>query len=353
MGEIIGAGLSHHPGFMLTDELMMTQLPRLLKSPDLPERLKDPRNWPEPMQREYGENGDQVIASAKAHRAAVAEGFRQLRAAIDDFRPDFILIWGDDQYENFHEDIIPPFCIYLFPEIECRPMMMASRGVPRANYWGEPQDKAWTLHGHIDGGRYLARRLLEEEFDVAYAYKPNHFAELGHAFIRPYLYLDYDRKGGFDYPIVPFHINSYGSDLLTTQGGLAPPPEGELHPPAPTPRRAFELGRATARILKESPWRVVLVGSSSWSHGTLTRKHHRLYPDVEADQRRLEELRSNRFDQWANLTTAELEEAGQNELLNWVPLAGAMYELGYKAQVLAFSQTYIFNSSKCAVLFQP
>ena len=33
------------------------------------------------------------------------------RAALDAFNPDFVLMWGDDQYENFREDIIPAYCI--------------------------------------------------------------------------------------------------------------------------------------------------------------------------------------------------------------------------------------------------
>jgi hypothetical protein len=27
--------------------------------------------------------------------------------------PDVVLMGGDDQYENFHEDLVPPFRIYL------------------------------------------------------------------------------------------------------------------------------------------------------------------------------------------------------------------------------------------------
>ena len=34
--------------------------------------------------------------------------FRKVRAALDEFAPDFIVTWGDDQYENFREQIIPP-----------------------------------------------------------------------------------------------------------------------------------------------------------------------------------------------------------------------------------------------------
>ena len=37
------------------------------------------------------------------------------------FEPDFVVIFGDDQYENFRETIIPPFCILAYEESESTP----------------------------------------------------------------------------------------------------------------------------------------------------------------------------------------------------------------------------------------
>jgi hypothetical protein len=98
---------------------------------------------------------------------------------------------------------------------------------------------------------------------------------------------------------------------------------------------------------------VALVASSSWSHGTLTRKHHRFYPDIEADRRRYHELTSGNFAAWRDLSLEEVEDSGQNELLNWILLAGAMHELDYTASWSTLSESYIMNSSKCAALFTP
>jgi hypothetical protein len=36
-------------------------------------------------------------------RQRSVDGFRAARADLDVFNPDFILIFGDDQYENFRE----------------------------------------------------------------------------------------------------------------------------------------------------------------------------------------------------------------------------------------------------------
>jgi hypothetical protein len=60
------------------------------------------------MRAEWG--SDDGIASFEEHRARVFKGFRALRDEIAAFQPDLIVIWGDDQYENFREDVIrrPP-----------------------------------------------------------------------------------------------------------------------------------------------------------------------------------------------------------------------------------------------------
>jgi hypothetical protein len=71
---------------------------------------------------------------------------------------------------------------------------------------------------------------------------------------------------------------------------------------------------------------------------------------VEADRARFEDLRDGRFPTWKDLDLAQIEDAGQQELLNWVCLAGAMTELGLTPQVLDYSETYIFNSSKCSIV---
>jgi hypothetical protein len=112
------------------------------------------------------------------------------------------------------------------------------------------------------------------------------------------------------------------------------------------------VGQATARILKDSPWRVVLMASSSWSHAFLTGKNHWLYPDLEADRVLLEQLRAGEFRAWRDLSLARMEAAGQHEVLNWVCLAGAVAELGYKMHLLDWVETWLFNAPKCLAVFR-
>jgi Catalytic LigB subunit of aromatic ring-opening dioxygenase len=352
MGEILGLGLTHYPALAATDRHMTGILRGTLASPRVPAYLKEVSNWPAPMQAEWG--ADEGLTAAAEHRARLVAAFRRARQAIDDFGPDFLLIWGDDQYENFREDVIPPFCIYILAEAFARPLGGSGVTPLPDNAWGEPPDTVFRFRGHADAGRYLARGLLESSFDMPYAYALRHERGLAHSFAFTLMYLDYDRRG-FDVPVVPFHVNCYGSAVVRNRGGsahLRGDGTAQPDPPGPTPRRCFELGRATARLLRDSPWRVALIGSSSWSHAFLTEKHCWLYPDVEADRQRAEDLRTGAFAEWGSLDLAQLEAAGQHELLNWVCLAGAMTELGRAAEIIDYVETYILNSTKCIAVFR-
>jgi len=345
MGEILGIGMSHAPMFVWPDEHMADILRRDLRRESVPAELKDPDNWPAPMREEWAD--DEGLAAAGRHRQVVVNGYRQLREELDSFNPDFVLVWGDDQYENFREDIIPAFCVYASDELDILPYRIPPITTATTNVWGEPSDRVLHVRGHREAASYIAQGLLDRDFDVAYAFKPHHHATLAHAFTNTYTYLDYDQHG-FDYPLIPFHVNCYGQDVFQGRLGL----DGDVPiPSAPTPRRCFDLGRTVARIIEESPWRAVVIGSSSWSHAFLTRKNHGIYPDVASDRARLEEMQASRHAEWRDLDRETLVDAGQHEFLNWVCLAGAMAER--KAEVLAYGESWIFNSDKAAAVFRP
>ena len=347
MGEILGLGLTHSPSFIKPDEAKDTSLHRTLKNnPNVPVEMKNPSNWPEPMRIEFGE--DEGLASAKRLRERMVAGFRVLRKQLDEFNPDFVIVWGDDQYENFKEDIIPPFCVLAYDEITCKPFTY--RG-DSGNVWQEPADKIFHYPGHPQAARALVTGLIDQGIDMAYSYKPLHQEGLGHAILNTLLYLDYDRKG-FDYPVVPFLVNCYGSKVIQNRGGSVEF-EKESDPPSPSPKRCMEVGAATIRALKDSPYRVAVIGSSSWSHAFLTAKNHWLWPDVESDRARFKELEAGDYEAWRNISTAQIEDAGQQELLNWMCLAGAMSELDRKPEVIDYYETYIFNSTKVLAVFKP
>src|SRR3989449_1931853 len=98
--------------------------------------------------------------------------------------------------------------------------------------------------------------------------------------------------------------------------------------------------------MAESPWRVALIASSSWSHAFLTPKHHLLYPDVDADRALYDKLRVGDYEAWRGESRPALEESGQQEMLNWICLAGAMAEHDRRPGAAEFVLTKPFNSSQ-------
>ena len=50
--------------------------------------------------------------------------------------------------------------------------------------------------------------------------------------------------------------------------------------------------------------------------------------------------------------TPMIVTAGQQEVLNWTCLAGAMAELDYKADILDWVETWTFNAPKCMAVFK-
>jgi hypothetical protein len=354
MAEIMGFGLSHYPGPLVSVEHWPSMLQRWVELGRVrPEVFAARDRWPEAMRQEWGD--DEGQHAAQEHRQRLLAGYKRLRAELDAFRPDLVLVWGDDQYENYKSDCIPAFCVGIYDTVVSKPF---GGGLAvfktNQNVWGLSADTELPVRCHRDGARGLSQSLLENGFDIAWSTALRHPNGLAHSFNNTVIYLDYEKRGfGFDYPIIPFHINCYGSQLIKTSASVVGEGKDEISPPSPSPARCFEIGRATARYFAASPWRVALVGSASWSHASLTQKHGRLYPDINADRTRYEQLRAGRFDQWGAFSQAEMEDSGQHEVLNWIALAGAMTELGQRAEIVDYVETYVFNSAKCFAFFPP
>ena len=339
MGEILGIGCSHGPGVTgPIESILDTYLRYNLRSELTPPEMKEPKNWPKQMQEEWGD--DEGLTTARLYRERLVEGYRAARQRIDDFGPDFVLIFGDDQYETFKKDLLLPFCVLAIKEgVEAK-----ARGNPI------------RINGHQEAGDHLARELIRGGFDVGCSWELHHGEEYGHAFTTTVRGLDQNGEG-FHYPVIPIAVNCYGSDLRIPGPGQerAKGRRQEnmpvIPPSSPPPWRCYDLGREVARILEASPWRAVVIGSSSWSHASLTTKHHYLWPDIEADRLRKAELEAGEQAKWRDLDPDQIVDSGQHEILNWVCLAGAME--GRKAEILSYAEAYIANSSKCVALFEP
>jgi hypothetical protein len=350
MAEILGLGITHYPAIVVEPEHWSQFVIRRTKAGQVPaEVFENKAAWPAAMREEWAD--DQGAAAAGRHKTRLVAAAAKVREALDAFDPDFVVIWGDDQYENFRNDCIPAFCVYIFDHAVSRPYAPPFFS-GAANIWGLPEDAELKVRGHRDGARSLCQSLLGGGFDIAYAYETRHHAGLAHSFNNALIYLDYERSG-FPYPVVPFHVNCYGNRLTDISEDEAGEKIADMSPPSPSPKRCFEIGRATARFFADSPWRVALIASSSWSHANLTKKTDWLYPDIPSDRARLAELENGEYTRWADIDIGQIEDAGQHEFLNWICLAGAMAETDQRFESIDFIESHLFNSSKCFGVFHP
>ena len=236
MAEILGLGTTHAPTLWRIPEQMTMSLRRTLGGKKLAPHMREPANWPEGMRAEWAD--DQGTAAGREYNRRVFAATRELRARLDAFKPDVVVVYGDDQYENFVEDVVPPFCIYAMDEMRSLPFAPGALGNElRPNVWGEPNDKEFVHRGHSRAARYLLNHLRDEGMHLPYAYRLRYKNGLAHSFINTLLFLDPDRKG-FDYPVVPVHINCYGGDLIRQKGGGKAPTDVDEEPDPSTPSAA-------------------------------------------------------------------------------------------------------------------
>ena len=345
MGEILGIGCSHGPGIVGDLRRGSHYLRQHMEEDETPDELKDPRNWPQRMQEEWGD--DEGLTHAKKYQEILQPAYRKARAAIDEFRPDFVLIYGDDQYECLREDLLIPFNVFAIDAVEGR-MRGTDTGGGNAR-----------VLGHKEAANYLVRELVNSGYEVGSSWGLPHGEMYGHAFTVTLRYMDLDGDNPWTYPIIPFAVNCYGNDLRVPSEEY-PNPSGigrRLEnvkvppPPGPIPSRCYDMGMRVGEILRASPYRSVVIGSSSWSHASLTTKNHYMWPDVPTDRERLAELEAGETWKWRDLTADQLQDSGQHEFRNWICLAGTMH--GRKADYVAFAEAYTNNSCKSVAIFEP
>lgn len=173
--------------------------------------------------------------SPKANREKYDRCQRAFAALREHFvatRPDVIIVYGDDQREQFGFENFPAFALFVGEEFEGYRTLQKGA---RATIKGDPRLAAALMTG-----------LVERGFDPAFSRElPNKADGMGHAFMRPSYHLDPE----YALPVVPLFVNCY-------------------YGPQPLGRRCYELGRAVREIVEAMPGalRVAVVGSGGLWH---------------------------------------------------------------------------------------
>jgi aromatic ring-opening dioxygenase LigB subunit len=237
----------------------------------------------------------ETLADNQQRYRPVREAFDLLRARFRALEPDVLVMIGDDQDENYLEDNLPQFAVYLGKELVA---------VNKAN--GERQryacdaDLAWTI----------ATASVEAGFDLAYSKRFPDDALFSHAHREPLAFLDPEGR----VQVVPIFLNA-------------------IHVPAPTPARCYQFGQQLREIIEASPddKRVVLYASGGLSHFTAGYP----WPHYEGphsvgsicqdfDRRIVGAMADGRGAELGALTSRDLIENGEIELRQWIVLQGAL-----------------------------
>ena len=218
-------------------------------------------------------------------RDALYAGFERLRLALEDAKPDALVVVAAEHFANFFMDNMPAFAIGMAD-----------------SYEGPIEDPDWLKiePTTVPGNKDLSRRIISavmQDVDVAYAeeWKFDHGIAVPLHFLTP----------RYDLPVVPANINCQG-------------------PPLPPLHRCWAFGEALRRVIDAVPERIALLGTGGISHWPATPDSGKI--NEEWDRAFLDRVLNHRRDELMAYRDEDVyRDAGQGgfEMRTYVAVAGA------------------------------
>jgi hypothetical protein len=288
MAEIvIGIGTSHSPQLSVRAADW-----QVLREKD----ETDPRlDYPQLLQKaKPGLDAELTAEKFRQRDEACLTAVKVLGDALQKSKADVVVIFGDDQHEQFHDENMPTFAIYHGRSL---PVVTHTGRNPAA--WKNAEERGWAATApeyetEPALAEHLIRALTDAEFDIARCNKLRPEIGVGHAF--SFLYRRVLPGGRL--PMVPVMVNTY-------------------YPPnQPTPKRCYAFGQAVRQAIEswDSSKRVALMASGGLSHVVI---------DEEIDAMTIDGLKNKKPEVLFRLPRERLW-GGTSEILNWVALGGAM-----------------------------
>jgi protocatechuate 4,5-dioxygenase beta chain len=227
----------------------------------------------------------------------IEAGFQELRRYLSDYRPDVLIVVGDDQGEVFHPTFgMPTFAIFSGERIS------GSLGL---DFLGQKApEQLVSFHGLPGLAEFLAQGLMERGFDLTCVRELRPLGKpdkgIGHAFTRPPSKI----LPSLEIPVIPVFVNCY-------------------YPPLPSARRCYELGAAIRSLLEERPERAAILGSGGLSHDIGGPRSG--WIDQPLDRFVLQALSEGKPEKLFGLFTFDSDtlRSGTGEIRNWIAVAGA------------------------------
>jgi aromatic ring-opening dioxygenase LigB subunit len=236
---------------------------------------------------------EETLESNEVRYKRIRDGLTFLRDKIISLRPDVLVVVGDDQNENFLENNLPQFAIYLGKEF-----VAADREGREGHRYRCDADAAWTI----------LEQSVEAGFDLASSTEFPKAHLISHAHREPLEYFGIDGAVS----IVPIFINA-------------------IHVPAPTPARCYQFGETLKKVVGSLPSekRVMVYASGGLSHFSAGYPwRHYEGPCTlgsichDFDRKLVEWMRNGKGHELATLSNKDLIQNGEIELRQWITLMG-------------------------------
>ncbi|MEP7352721.1 MAG: hypothetical protein ABI824_05770 [Acidobacteriota bacterium] len=221
------------------------------------------------------------------------EAIKLMGKDLDELKPDAVIVLGSDHLETFFLSSVPTFAVI-------------AGETSKAHF----ATKTYEIPVHLPLAEDIIDKLVKKDFDMAYSQD----ALLGHSFAAVYEWVIADRP----FPVVPIFINTY-------------------LPPLPSPQRCYALGKALGEIIASRPERVVIVASGGMSHYPGTWKYPQ--PAYDFDYWAIAQLERGNTEALTKLSSEQLDEVGNTELLPWCTMFGAIGD-GHPGELITYQPTW-------------
>ncbi len=317
---VLGMGASHGPLLATPPELWGGRVEADRRNPSLVFR-DGTFKFDELAKLRAGENLEaQIELPVKQKRYdACQRAMEEMARVFKEAKPDVAILVGNDQMEVFEDANIPAFMVCFGETVENVPFSEEQKKrLPPGIEVAEPNHHGPTAEsypGHPALGRHLIETLVQKDFDIAASARlpqsaSSNISGLPHAYGFIYRRIMQDNY----VPAVPVFINTF-------------------YPPnQPSVKRCFALGNALVDAIAswDEDMRVAVIGSGGMSHFVV---------DEALDRGFLGAMQRNDKDALMAIPSYNFR-SGSSELKNWIPVSGAMNEVGLKMSYLEYQPLY-------------
>jgi len=317
---VLGMGASHGPLLGTPPELWGGRVEADRRNPALVYRAGTYK-FDELAKLRAGEDLDQQIElPVKQQRYdACQRAMAEMARVFKEVKPDVAILIGNDQMEVFEDANIPAFMVCFGDTVENIPFSAEQKkrlapGIEIA----EPNHHdpiARSYPGHPKLGRHLCEQLVARDFDIAASARlpqstKSNISGLPHAY--GFIYRRIMQENYV--PAVPLFINTF-------------------YPPnQPSVGRCFKLGNALVDAVAswDEDARVAVIGSGGMSHFVV---------DEQFDRGFLDAMKRKDADALMAIPPY-MFRSGSSEVKNWIPVSGAMREVGLEMSFLEYQPLY-------------